>query len=37
MAKLPLPRFHGDGVQRGSVFAIHGLGVRGVPEPRFGA
>jgi len=37
MGKPPLPRFPGDGVQRGSVFAIHGLGVRGVPEPRFGA
>lgn len=37
MAKPPLPRFPGDGVQRGSVFAIHDLGVRGVPEPRFGA
>jgi L-arabinonolactonase len=37
MAKPPLPRFPGDGVQRGSLFAIHGLGIRGVPEPRFGA
>lgn len=37
MAKPPLPRFPGDGVQRGSVFAITGLGVTGVPEPRFGA
>lgn len=37
MAKPPLPRFPGDGVQRGSVFAIHDLGVKGVPEPRFGA
>jgi sugar lactone lactonase YvrE len=36
MAKPPLPRFPGDGVQRGSLFAIHDLGVRGVPEPRFG-
>jgi L-arabinonolactonase len=35
MAKPPLPRFPGDGVQRGSLFAIHGLGVRGIPEPRF--
>lgn len=35
MAKPPLPRFPSDGVQRGSLFAIHGLGVRGVPEPRF--
>jgi L-arabinonolactonase len=35
MAKPPLPRFPGDGVQRGSLFAIHGLGVVGLPEPRF--
>jgi sugar lactone lactonase YvrE len=37
MAKPPLPRFPGDGVLRGSLFAIHGLGFRGVAEPRFGA
>ena len=37
MAKPPLPRFPGDGVQRGSLFAIYDLGVTGVPEPRFGA
>jgi L-arabinonolactonase len=37
MAKPPLPRFPSDGVQRGSLFAITGLGVTGVPEPRFGA
>lgn len=37
MAKPPLPRFPSDGVQRGSVFAIHDLGTTGVPEPRFGA
>ena len=37
MAKPPLPRFPGDGVQRGSLFAITGLGITGVPEPRFGA
>jgi L-arabinonolactonase len=36
MAKPPLPRFPGDGPLRGSVFAIHDLGVRGLPEPRFG-
>lgn len=36
MAKPPLPRFPGDGVLRGSLFAIRGLGVRGLPEPRFG-
>src|SRR5271170_4946632 len=35
MAKPPLPRFPGDGPLRGSLFAIHDLGVRGVPEPRF--
>ena len=37
MAKPPLPRFPDDGVQRGSLFAITGLGVTGIPEPRFGA
>ncbi|GAB5510696.1 MAG: SMP-30/gluconolactonase/LRE family protein [Hyphomicrobiales bacterium] len=37
MAKPPLPRFPGDGVLRGSLFAIYDLGVKGVPEPRFGA
>jgi L-arabinonolactonase len=37
MAKPPLPRFPGDGVLRGSVFTITGLGIRGVPEQRFGA
>ena len=37
MAKPPLPRFPGDGVMRGSLFAIHGLGIRGIAEPRFGA
>ena len=35
MAKPPLPRFPGDPTPRGSLFAIHDLGVRGVPEPRF--
>jgi len=35
MAKPPLPRFPGDGVQRGSLFAIYDLAIRGVPEPRF--
>jgi sugar lactone lactonase YvrE len=35
MAKPPLPRFPGDPVLRGSLFAITGLGVRGVPESRF--
>lgn len=37
MAKPPLPRFPEDGQQRGALFAITGLGVRGLPEPRFGA
>jgi sugar lactone lactonase YvrE len=37
MAKPPLPHHPGDGVQRGSLFAIHGLGVTGLPEPRFAA
>jgi L-arabinonolactonase len=35
MAKPPLPRFPGDGVLRGSLFAIYELGIRGIPEPRF--
>ncbi len=35
MAKPPLPRFPGDGPLRGSLFAIHDLGIRGVPEMRF--
>lgn len=35
MARPPLPRFPGDGVLRGALFAIHGLGIRGVPELRF--
>jgi sugar lactone lactonase YvrE len=35
MAKPPLPRFPGDGVLRGSLFAITDLGITGVPEPRF--
>jgi hypothetical protein len=34
MAKPPLPHFPGDGVLRGSLFAIYGLGVQGVAEPR---
>jgi L-arabinonolactonase len=37
MAKPPLPRFPGDGVLRGSLFAIYDLGIKGIPEPRFGA
>lgn len=35
MARPPLPRFPGDGQQRGALFAITGLGIRGVPERRF--
>lgn len=35
MAKPPLPRFPDDPQPRGALFAIHDLGVRGVPEPRF--
>lgn len=37
MAKPPLPRFPHDPVQRGSLFAIYGLGIRGLAETRFGA
>lgn len=37
MARPPLPRFPDDGQLRGSLFAIRGLGVHGVPENRFGA
>ena len=32
-----LRRFPGYGVQCDSLFSICGLGIRGVPEPRFGA
>lgn len=35
MAKPPLPRFPEDGQQRGALFAITGLGVKGVAERRF--
>ncbi|OIU88213.1 SMP-30/gluconolactonase/LRE family protein [Microbacterium sp. AR7-10] len=37
MSKPPLPRFPDDPVQRGSVFAVTGLGIQGLPEHRFGA
>lgn len=37
MARQPLPRFPGDGQLRGSLFAIHGLGITGIEEPRFGS
>lgn len=36
MAEPPLPRYPDDPIARGSLFAITGLGVQGVPEPRFG-
>lgn len=35
MAKPPLPRFPEDGQQRGALFAITGLGVKGIAEKRF--
>lgn len=35
MAVPPLPKYPGDGPLRGSVFALSGLGVRGLPEPKF--
>jgi sugar lactone lactonase YvrE len=35
MAKPPLPRFPDDPVSAGSLFTITGLGVTGLPEPRF--
>jgi sugar lactone lactonase YvrE len=35
MAKPPLPRFPEDGPLGGSLFALYGLGVRGLPERRF--
>ena len=36
MAKPPLPRFPEDGQMRGSLFAVTGLGVTGIAEPRYG-
>ena len=35
MARPPLARFPDDPVSAGSLFAITGLGVTGLPEPRF--
>ncbi|WP_226781299.1 SMP-30/gluconolactonase/LRE family protein [Oceaniglobus trochenteri] len=35
MAEPPLPKYPGDGPQRGATFRIDGLGVAGRPEPRF--
>ncbi len=37
MAKPPLPHLPEDGPLGGSLFVIRDLGVRGTPEPRFGA
>ena len=37
MGKPPLPRFPGDGQARGALFAVRDLGVRGLPEHRFGS
>ncbi|MBK1699129.1 SMP-30/gluconolactonase/LRE family protein [Rhodovibrio salinarum] len=37
MAKPPLPHLPEDGPLGGSLFAIRGLGVTGLPEPRFAA
>jgi L-arabinonolactonase len=37
MSRPPLPRFPGDPIQAGSLFAIRDLGVIGLPENRFGA
>lgn len=30
------PRYPNDPIQRGSLFAVRGLGIRGLPEQRFG-
>lgn len=35
MAKPPLPCFPTDGQQRGALFAVTGLGVKGIAEQRF--
>ena len=35
IAKSPQPQFPNDGPLGGSLFAIHGLGVRGIEELRF--
>lgn len=37
MAKPPLPHLPEDGPLGGSLFVIRNLGIRGIPEPRFGA
>lgn len=36
MAKRHLPQFPADPVERGSLFAVYDLGVRGLEETRFG-
>ena len=36
MAEPPLLHHPGDGPLRGALFAVHGLGVRSRPEPRYG-
>jgi sugar lactone lactonase YvrE len=35
MARPPLPRFPEDGRERGTLYAIDGLGIQGIPTPRF--
>lgn len=35
MAEPPLPKYPGDGQQRGALFRIDGLGVTGLPESKF--
>ncbi|MFJ6453907.1 SMP-30/gluconolactonase/LRE family protein [Paenarthrobacter sp. NPDC091669] len=37
MGRSPKPQFPEDGPLRGAVFAVEGLGVRGLPAYRFGA
>ncbi|WP_022868205.1 SMP-30/gluconolactonase/LRE family protein [Schaalia vaccimaxillae] len=37
MGRPPLPRFPEDGPERGSLYVIDNLGVRGNPVPRFAA
>jgi len=36
MARPPLPRFPEDGRERGTLYAIDGLGIQGIQTPRFG-
>ncbi|WP_313659886.1 SMP-30/gluconolactonase/LRE family protein [Pseudomonas coleopterorum] len=37
MSRPTQPRFPGDGQDRGALFAVKGLGVKGLPERRFGS